>query len=109
MARKQNSGSAGTPRGTGKKHSVWDACRKARDAAAARQAQADANLQSAALTFGGFSLNAEGDRWVTHCPHCGGKVELYSVDSGVEVVGYSPRCDAVSRFRQWLRKAGFRS
>jgi hypothetical protein len=88
---------------------IWDACRRARDATASREAQAVANLQSAALKFGGFTLREKGDRWVTYCPHCGGKVELYSTNSGVGVVGYSPKCDAISRIEQWLCENGFQT
>jgi len=126
MPQKKNPASAGTLRGTGKhkpavsgaayhkkqhadNESIWDACREALDAAASREAQAVANLQSAALKLGGFTLNEKGDRWVTHCPHCGGKVELCSTDSGVGVVGYSPKCDGISRIDQWLRDEGFQS
>jgi hypothetical protein len=88
---------------------IWDGCREALDAAASREAQAVAKLQSAARKLGGFTLNEKGNRWVTHCPHCGGKVELYSTNSGVDVVGYSPKCDAISRIEQWLRDGGFQS
>src|SRR5882724_1518192 len=66
---------------------LWEACRHALDADAALKAQAAARLEAAALKLGGFSLTEKGDRWVTHCPHCGGKVELYSDNSGVGVVG----------------------
>jgi hypothetical protein len=52
---------------------IWDGCREALDAAASREAQAVAKLQSAARKLGGFTLNEKGNRWVTHCPHCGGK------------------------------------
>jgi hypothetical protein len=105
---------AGTPAVGGARpdnETVWNACREALDAAASREAQAVAHLQSAALKFGGFTLNEKGNRWVTHCPHCGGKVELYSDNSGVGVVGYGndSKCRAVPRIEQWLRESGFRS
>ena len=126
MAQKKNPGSASTLHGTGKhtpavsgaayhkknrpdNEAIWDECRTALDADASREAQAVAKLQSAARKFGGFTLNEKGNRWVTHCPHCGGKVELYSTNVGVGVVGYNPQCDAISRIEQWLRDKGFQS
>jgi hypothetical protein len=89
--------------------SIWDGCREALDAAAEHKAQEADRLKSAALKLGGFTLNEKGNRWVTHCPHCGGKVELYTEPGGVCVVGYNRECAAVPRIRQWLCDNGFQS
>ena len=91
-------------------NSIWDACRKATEAAAKQEALTAARLQSAALELGGFTPTERG-RWVTYCPHCQRKVELYSDNSGVAVVGYGTdeKCRAVPRITKWICDNGFRS
>jgi len=124
MSKKKNPGSADTPHGTGKPtpavsggacpqekrpdiEAMFDACRKARDADALRKAQADANLQAAALRLG-FAENEDG-RWEKECPGCG-ILGLYTAPSGyVRASGSNANCGAVPPLQNWLLDEGFPS
>lgn len=118
MVRKKKSGGPNTLRGGSSSDqknepdndAIWGACREALDAAAERKAQEADRLKSAARELGGFTPTETG-RWMQICPHCGRKVELYSDNSGVRVVGYGSdsTCRAVPSIGQWLRDEGFQS
>jgi hypothetical protein len=122
MAQKKNPGSASTLHGTGK-HTpavsgaayhqkkrpdievIWDACRKAQDAAASREAEADAKLKSAALSLD-FAQNESG-RWEKECPNCLRTVALFTTQQGN--VHASGSCSSVPSIQQWLCDRGFQS
>jgi hypothetical protein len=127
MAKKNNSGSKGTLRRTGKHVSavsdatyrqkkrpdieaIWDACRKAQDADASRKARDAARARAAALALGRFKQNESG-RWAYQCPDCQQTVDLgITVNGDVRASSSGTKtCSTVPRIQQWLCDKGFQS
>jgi hypothetical protein len=93
-------------------NAIWDSCREARDADAARRAQAAARLEAAATRLGFVRNEDHGGQWLRECPHCGRKVALgMTRDGDVRASGFTggPTCAAIPNLPQRLRGEGFSS
>ncbi|MGY3690707.1 hypothetical protein ACVIGA_000787 [Bradyrhizobium sp. USDA 3240] len=123
MSPKKTPGSAASPLGTENASAVsdatfhqrgpdiealWDACRKAQDAAESRKALEVEKLKTAALPLG-FTPTENG-RWVKECPGCGSNLWLSTAPNGYVRASRSKlECEAVTPLEQWLRDNGFQS